>query len=58
VLGIARARRALQAIKRSQATADYRGVLLVASHDLPFLRTIGITRWLRLEGRLIPIDPP
>jgi hypothetical protein len=22
--------------------------LLVASHDLPFLRSIGITRWVRL----------
>jgi hypothetical protein len=30
----------------------------VASHDLPFLATIGITRWLRLEGRLTPTDPP
>jgi ATPase subunit of ABC transporter with duplicated ATPase domains len=42
----------------AQALAAYRGALLVASHDLPFLRTIGITRWLRLEGRLTPIDPP
>jgi hypothetical protein len=30
----------------------------VASHDLPFLRTIGVTRWLRLAGRLREIDPP
>jgi hypothetical protein len=30
----------------------------VASHDLPFLRTIGITRRLRLEGCLTQIDPP
>ena len=42
----------------AQALAAYRGALLVASHDLPFLRTIGITRWLRLDGRLIPVDPP
>ena len=42
----------------AQALAAYRGALLVASHDLPFLRTIGITRWLRLAGRLTPIDPP
>jgi hypothetical protein len=27
-------------------------VPLVVSHDLPFLGTIGITRWLRLDGRL------
>jgi hypothetical protein len=32
--------------------------LLVASHDLAFLRGAGITRWLRLEGRLLPVDPP
>jgi ATPase subunit of ABC transporter with duplicated ATPase domains len=42
----------------AQALAAYRGALLVASHDLPFLGTIGVTRWLRLEGRLTPIDPP
>ena len=42
----------------AQALAAYRGALLVASHDLPFLRSIGITRWLRLEGRLTGIDPP
>jgi hypothetical protein len=30
----------------------------VASHDLPFLRGAGITRWLRLDGRLVPVDPP
>jgi ATPase subunit of ABC transporter with duplicated ATPase domains len=42
----------------SQALASYQGALLVAGHDLPFLRTAGITRWLRLAGRLIEIDPP
>jgi ATPase subunit of ABC transporter with duplicated ATPase domains len=38
----------------------YRGALVVVSHDLPFLRSIGITRWLRLDrsGRLADIDPP
>ena len=44
--------------QRAQALAVYRGALLVAGHDLPFLRTIGITRWLRLEGRLTQLDPP
>jgi ATPase subunit of ABC transporter with duplicated ATPase domains len=34
----------------AQALASYRGALLVAGHDLPFLERIGITRWLRLEG--------
>ena len=33
----------------SQALAGYRGALLVASHDVPFLRSPGITRWLRLD---------
>jgi len=33
----------------SQALASYRGALLLASHDLPFLRSAGITRWLRLD---------
>jgi ATPase subunit of ABC transporter with duplicated ATPase domains len=33
----------------SQALAAYQGALLVASHDLPFLRSAGITRWLRLD---------
>jgi ATPase subunit of ABC transporter with duplicated ATPase domains len=41
----------------AQALAAYRGALLVASHDLPFLRGIRITRWLRLDGRLTQIDP-
>jgi ATPase subunit of ABC transporter with duplicated ATPase domains len=33
----------------SQALESYRGALLVAGHDLPFLRSAGITRWLRLD---------
>ena len=33
----------------SQALDGYRGAILVASHDLPFLRSAGITRWLRLD---------
>jgi len=32
-----------------QALAGYRGALIVASHDLPFLSAIGITRWLRVD---------
>ena len=42
----------------AQALAAYRGALLVASHDLAFLRGLRVTRWLRLEGRLTPVDPP
>ncbi len=30
----------------SQALSAYQGALLVVSHDLPFLETLGITRWL------------
>jgi ATPase subunit of ABC transporter with duplicated ATPase domains len=43
----------------SQALEGYRGAILVASHDVPFLRSAGITRWLRLdrEGGLAEIDP-
>ncbi|MFG3281799.1 ABC-F family ATP-binding cassette domain-containing protein [Streptomyces sp. NPDC048111] len=30
----------------------YEGALIVASHDLPFLESIGVTRWLLLDGEL------
>ena len=33
----------------AQALEAYRGAVIVASHDLPFLRSIGVTRWLRLD---------
>ena len=44
----------------SQALEGYRGALLVASHDAPFLRSAGITRWLRLdrEAGLAEVGPP
>jgi len=42
----------------THALAGYRGALLVASHDLPFLRTLGVTRWLRLDHTLTETDPP
>jgi ATPase subunit of ABC transporter with duplicated ATPase domains len=43
----------------SQALEGYRGAILVASHDVPFLRSAGISRWLRLdqEAGLAEIDP-
>jgi ATPase subunit of ABC transporter with duplicated ATPase domains len=41
----------------SGALRSYQGALIVASHDVPFLRELGITRWLRLEGDLAEIDP-
>ncbi|MER7016019.1 ABC-F family ATP-binding cassette domain-containing protein [Saccharopolyspora sp. NPDC000359] len=36
----------------STALASYPGALVVASHDVPFLESIGITRWLLLDGAL------
>ncbi|WP_020389453.1 ABC-F family ATP-binding cassette domain-containing protein [Kribbella catacumbae] len=40
------------------ALASYNGALVIASHDLPFLREIGITRWLHLDHNdLTEIDP-
>ena len=40
------------------ALESYEGALIVASHDLPFLESIGITRWLLLEeGELREITP-
>jgi ATPase subunit of ABC transporter with duplicated ATPase domains len=43
----------------SQALEGYRGALLVASHDVPFLRSAGISRWLRLDrhASLAEIEP-
>lgn len=42
----------------SQALAGYEGALIVASHDVTFLHTLGITRWLHLDGTLAEVDPP
>lgn len=39
------------------ALAAYRGALMVAGHDLPFLRAVGVTRWLRLDGGLTEGEP-
>ncbi|MEU5897355.1 MULTISPECIES: ABC-F family ATP-binding cassette domain-containing protein [Streptomyces] len=36
----------------STALESYEGALIVAGHDLPFLESIGITRWLLLDGEL------
>ncbi len=43
----------------SQALESYRGAMLVASHDVPFLRSAGITRWLSLDrdAGLADADP-
>jgi len=41
----------------SGALLSYPGALIVASHDAPFLRGLGLTRWLWLDGELTDIDP-
>ncbi|MER7704613.1 ABC-F family ATP-binding cassette domain-containing protein [Kitasatospora sp. NPDC097605] len=41
----------------TQALAAYQGALIVASHDVPFLRGLGVTRWLELDGELRAVDP-
>lgn len=42
----------------TSALESYEGALLVASHDLPFLESIGITRWLMVEeGELRETTP-
>ncbi|MQA03682.1 MAG: ATP-binding cassette domain-containing protein [Streptosporangiales bacterium] len=42
----------------TQALHAYAGALVVASHDLPFLRTIGVTRWLELDGDQLTESAP
>jgi ATPase subunit of ABC transporter with duplicated ATPase domains len=39
------------------ALAAYPGALMVASHDVAFLRDLGITRWLLLDGELTATGP-
>ncbi|MFF6779406.1 ATP-binding cassette domain-containing protein [Streptomyces sp. NPDC012510] len=42
----------------TSALESYEGALIVASHDLPFLESIGITRWLLMEeGELRATTP-
>ena len=39
------------------ALESYRGALVVVSHDHEFLRSIGVTRWVRLDARLRELRP-
>jgi ATPase subunit of ABC transporter with duplicated ATPase domains len=43
----------------AQALEGYRGALVIAGHDVHFLRSAGITRWLRVDrsAGLAVIDP-
>ncbi|MER7664066.1 MULTISPECIES: ABC-F family ATP-binding cassette domain-containing protein [unclassified Streptomyces] len=43
--------------KLTAALEAYEGALIVASHDVTFLESIGITRWLLLDGELRDIGP-
>ena len=36
----------------ASALRGYQGALLIASHDLPFLESAGMTRWLLAAGEL------
>jgi ATPase subunit of ABC transporter with duplicated ATPase domains len=36
----------------TSALDSYQGALLIAGHDLPFLESVGITRWLLLAEEL------
>ncbi|MFE7481134.1 ABC-F family ATP-binding cassette domain-containing protein [Streptomyces sp. NPDC057552] len=48
----------LASVRRlTEALAAYEGALIVASHDVPFLESIGVTRWLRLDGELRDTTP-
>lgn len=48
----------LASVRRlTEALEAYEGALIVASHDVPFLESIGITRWLRLDGELRDTAP-
>ncbi|WP_159775190.1 ABC-F family ATP-binding cassette domain-containing protein [Streptomyces sp. HM190] len=40
------------------ALESYEGALIVASHDLPFLESLGITRWLLLEEQGLRTTTP
>ncbi|WP_159941599.1 MULTISPECIES: ABC-F family ATP-binding cassette domain-containing protein [unclassified Nocardiopsis] len=42
----------------AEALADYRGALLVASHDHAFLREVGVRRWWRTERGRPPVEAP
>lgn len=48
----------LASVRRlTEALEAYEGALIVASHDVPFLEAIGVTRWLRLDGKLRDTTP-
>ncbi|MFJ7957444.1 ABC-F family ATP-binding cassette domain-containing protein [Streptomyces sp. NPDC096319] len=45
----------IASVRKLTAALDaYEGALIVASHDVAFLESLGITRWLLLDGELRP----
>jgi ATPase subunit of ABC transporter with duplicated ATPase domains len=49
----------LDSVERlTEALAAFRGTLVVASHDVPFLRRIGCTRWWSVDGGLHEVAEP
>ncbi|MFD3331996.1 ABC-F family ATP-binding cassette domain-containing protein [Streptomyces sp. NPDC058700] len=45
----------MASVRKLTAALDaYEGALIVASHDVTFLESLGITRWLLLDGELRP----
>ncbi|MBD0716102.1 ABC-F family ATP-binding cassette domain-containing protein [Streptomyces sp. CBMA370] len=45
----------MASVRKLTAALDaYEGALIVASHDVPFLESLGITRWLLIDGELRP----
>ncbi|MBB1242018.1 ABC-F family ATP-binding cassette domain-containing protein [Streptomyces durbertensis] len=41
----------------TSALQSYQGALIVVSHDVAFLRELGITRWIRVDEETTEIDP-
>jgi ATPase subunit of ABC transporter with duplicated ATPase domains len=49
----------LDSVERlTEALAGFRGTLVVASHDHPFLRKVGCTRWWSVDGGLREVAEP
>ncbi|CAM5649162.1 ABC-F family ATP-binding cassette domain-containing protein [Streptomyces californicus] len=40
----------------TSALESFEGALLVAGHDLPFLESVGVTRWIVLDDTLRETD--
>ncbi|WP_374194581.1 ATP-binding cassette domain-containing protein [Streptomyces sp. ISL-63] len=43
-------------LQLTSALESYEGALVIAGHDLPFLESVGITRWILLDDELRETD--